>query len=234
MTDQILWVIISSIERYAKNSLYKTSSTYNAFTSRIDKLFRKFEPKFSLIIQDIIKDTIPENMQNIANDLISVWFYDTIENTEKKIEEVEALRILKNNYFLANPEFLRMSKDLENNLKSFADSYNLQIKNYHESKNIDFYKLLNEKKHCMISINEWLQEFEKIYFEEITKFKDKFILHSKFQSILPITDWEIEELNNLYNNIPNIIEQWKNKSYYERLAKEIDNLFIDMIDLLKS
>ena len=233
MIDKILWLVVSGLENYAKSSFYKTSSTYKAFGSRIDNLFRKFESRFLSITQDIIQDTIPIELQPIINNFFSQWFYKNIETTEKKIEENEALKLLKNNYFLANPNFVRISQDLEINLKSFADSYNLQIKNYHESKNIDFNKLLNEKKHCLNSINEWLHEFEKIYFEEVTKFKDKFILVSKFQTPLPITNWEVEELDKLYSNIPSIIEEWKNKRYYEKLSIEIDNLFTDMINLLK-
>lgn len=222
------------LEGHIKNFLYKkNSSIHKAFDSRINNLFRKYEPKFFSIIQEIIIDTIPKELQWNINNFFSEWFYNTIEKSKEIIDEKYELKLLKNNYFLENQDFLRVSEDLENNLKSFKDFYDLQIKRYHESQKVDFDKLINEKNHALIFMKEWIKELEKIYFHEIIKFKNNAISALKFNSALPITEFEMSELNKLYEGIPNIIEEWKNKKYYEKLLKEINNLFTDMINLLK-
>lgn len=235
-----MWIqetIINWIEpftkRYYLRILFKYNSQYWAIQTRIEWIFENHQDDIkNLFIRNIL-DKIPLPYNTIFENLFKWDLWENIEKLKDDVLEHPVFWVVISEYFLNNSEFQKLSNKLFINLQSFREIFDNEIWVYLKWWKINEKLLLKEKKYAIKFLLDWVKEFEKICLKQITQFKDNIEPRLIFDNPLPLTKIEIEEINGKIKELAEIVETWENHKFYEDLLKIFDNIFDEMIDIIR-
>lgn len=233
MSENIIDWVTPFVKKYYISLLFKFDSNYKAIQTRVNNVFDNYENDFKKIIIKSLSNDTPEELKNFINLLFNWNLWQNIEILKNDINNNDFISDLIYKYFTSNNEFNEILNELTTNLKSFREIFDKQISIYLKWEKINEKLLKKEKEYAVNMFWIWIKKFEKFYLKQINKFKKDTIPRLLFESNLPITKLEIEEIEIKSLKIWQDIENGVNDILYKELLKIIDSIIDDMIEIIK-
>ncbi len=213
--------------------LFKYNSQYWAIQSRVEKIFDNSQDDFRKLFIENFKNQIPSPYDKLINNLFDWDLWENVEIFKDEVLNHPTIWNIISEYFLYNSDFQKLSNKIFINLQSFRDTFDSQIWISLKWEKINEKLLKKEKEYAIKFLLDWVKEIEKIYFKQFFQFKTDIEPRLIFNSPLPLTNIELDDLNQKMKELSKNIEDWKNHKFYQRLVKIIDRIFDEMIDIIK-
>jgi hypothetical protein len=231
--EKIFELVIDLAKPYYISFRFKIDRRYKVIQLRLEKIFDSYDKDFKNIFLEFIESDIV----NQQNQLILKNFFDwnLCENVDKNYKEILKHPIyweIINRYFLENEDLKKIIEDIKLNITSFRDTFDKQIWLYFEWGKVNKKLLEKEKSQAISSLWEWIKKLEEIIIKQIIKFKEDLIPNLLYKNDLPITQIEIEEINENILKESYKIDKKLNYKMYDKLLILLDRMLDDIIWIL--
>lgn len=213
--------------------LFKFDSNYKAIQVWINNIFDSHDEDFKNLLISFITKESPKEIVDLVTKITQGDLYENINDIKEQAFNHPFLWDIIYNYFTSNNECKIIINDVFINLKSFRETFDKQISLYLQWKEINEKLLKKQKENAIKFLLLGAKKFEKFYLNQVTLLQKDLIPRLLFDTPLPITQIEIDDLNKKTFKLKIEVDNWANDEYYKNLANLFDIIFDEIIWLIK-